>query len=74
MKYRGPKKSVDSGQLIRGSTENKYKEGALVSERIHTYRKLKVVSYSHRIYYCQILAHPEQMDLAFSEREIMPSR
>ncbi len=56
------------------STENKYKVGELVSERVHPYRKLKVISYSHRVYMCQILAEPDKGHLSLSEREIMPTK
>lgn len=52
-------------------TENKYQEGALVSERVHPYRKFRVQRYLHRVYYCQLLSDPEHAELMFHEREIM---
>lgn len=53
------------------TTENKYQVGDLVSERVHPYRKLKVVGYSHRVYQCQTISTPTKEILTCSEREIM---
>jgi hypothetical protein len=56
------------------STENKYQAGDLMSERSFPFRKLKIISYSHRVYTCENLSSGENETISFSERDIMPKK
>lgn len=56
---------------MENTTENKYKIGSIVNERVHPYRKFTILRYLHRVYYCQLVNNPEHAELMFHEREIM---
>ncbi len=54
------------------TTENKYQEGSLVRERVHPYRKMKILKYFHRRYYCVLATEPDGKEFTLDERELMP--
>ncbi|MFT6867568.1 MAG: hypothetical protein ACJA08_002411 [Cyclobacteriaceae bacterium] len=66
------KKVEKAAQKPTGNaTENKYQEGAVVCERVHPYRKMKILRYFHRRYYCVLVSDPDGKEFTLDEREIM---
>ena len=51
--------------------DNLYKEGMVISTRIDPTLKLLITKYRQRIYYCTVVGHPEQNNLAYFESELM---
>jgi hypothetical protein len=52
--------------------ENKYAEGSFVYAKADPSTKLKVRRYVDRVYYCRIEGAPDEKELVFFERELMP--
>lgn len=50
--------------------ENKYAEGSIVYAKVNPRLKLAVRRYVKRIYYCTNLAHPQEKELVYFEREL----
>jgi len=50
--------------------QNKYKEGEVVFAKIDPDRKLVIIRYLDRIYYCQHQQNPSQKNLPYFEREL----
>ncbi|GHN02390.1 hypothetical protein WSM22_38790 [Cytophagales bacterium WSM2-2] len=52
--------------------DNLYKEGTIVSAKVDPSRKLVIMRYRQRIYYCAVVDHPDQNDYAYFEKELIP--
>jgi uncharacterized protein YodC (DUF2158 family) len=52
--------------------ENKFKEGEVVQAKDNPTLNLVVRRYVDRIYYCMIQKHPNQKELVYFERELIP--
>lgn len=50
--------------------QNKYKEGEVVRAKVDPDRKLVIMRYLDRIYYCQLQQNPLEKNLAYFEREL----
>ena len=55
------------------NNDNLYQEGSLVCAKIDPTQLLLITKYSQRIYYCTVVGHPEQNNLAFFESELILS-
>jgi hypothetical protein len=51
--------------------DNKYKKGEVVFAKIAPKKKLIVMAYKDRIYYCGIDGEPEKKHFAYFERELV---
>jgi len=61
---------MDSDLVIL--TDNIYPEGTLIVAKAHPLVKLKIAKYLNRIYYCTVVDFPEQKQLCYFERELVP--
>ena len=52
------------------NNDNLYKEGTIICARIEPGLKLLITKYRQRIYYCTVVDHPEQNNLAYFESEL----
>ena len=52
--------------------DNIYKAGTIITAKIDPLLKLKIERYYQRIYYCSVVDSPQQKQLAYFERELMP--
>jgi hypothetical protein len=52
------------------NNDNLYKEGSIICARIEPTLKLLITKYRQRIYYCTVVGHPEQNNLAYFESEL----
>ncbi len=52
-------------------TENRYKIGEVVCERIRPAQKLRVKRFEKKIYHCSALENKAIKNLVFTERELM---
>ncbi len=52
-------------------TNNKHVAGDIVFAKVNPDQKLKVRRYIDRIYYCQVVDHPEEKEQVYFEREIL---
>ncbi len=52
--------------------KNKYMEGEIVYAKVNPDLKLVIRRYVDKIYYCKIQDEPNQKDLVYFEREILP--
>jgi hypothetical protein len=52
--------------------ENKYQVGETVYAKVNPDLKLIIRRYVARIYYCKIQKKPNEKDLVYFEREILP--
>ena len=50
--------------------DNLYKEGSIICAKIEPTLKLLITKYSQRIYYCTVVGHPDQKNLAYFESEL----
>jgi hypothetical protein len=51
--------------------DNLYKEGTIICAKIEPTLKLLITKYNQRIYYCTVVGHPDQNNLAYFESELM---
>jgi hypothetical protein len=54
------------------NNDNIYKEGTVIYAKTDPTRKLTILKYRQRIYYCAAVEHPEQNNFAYYERELIP--
>ena len=52
------------------NNDNQYQVGSIVTAYEYPNRRLRVVDYKERIYYCEPEHNPEQRTLAYFAREI----
>ena len=52
--------------------DNIYKVGTLITAKTDPGVKLKIERYYQRIYYCSVVAAPEQKHFVYFERELLP--
>jgi len=52
--------------------DNIYAEGTFICAKADPEVKLVIMKYRQRIYYCAAVAHPEQNNFAYFERELIP--
>ena len=50
--------------------DNLYKEGSIICAKIEPTLKLLITKYRQRIYYCTVVGHPDQNNLAYFESEL----
>jgi hypothetical protein len=51
--------------------DNLYREGAIICAKADPALKLIITKYRQRIYYCAVVGHPEQNNLAYFESELV---
>ena len=51
--------------------DNLYQEGVVVRAKVDPDRKLVIMKYRQRIYYCAVVDHPDQNDYAYFEKELI---
>jgi len=54
------------------NTDNLYKEGTMITAKVHPAVKLTIVKYYQRIYYCAVVGDINPKYLAYFERELIP--
>lgn len=54
------------------NNDNIYKEGTIICAKVDPALKLTIMKYRQRIYYCAVVDHPEQNNLAYFEKELIP--
>jgi hypothetical protein len=54
------------------SNDNIYPVGMSVSAKVNPAVTLIIDSYFQRIYYCSVIGNPEQKQIAYFERELIP--
>ena len=52
------------------NNDNLYQEGSIICAKIEPALKLLITKYRQRIYYCTVIGHPEQNNLAYFESEL----
>ena len=52
------------------NNDNLYQEGSIICAKIEPALKLLITKYRQRIYYCTVVGHPEQNNLAYFESEL----
>ncbi len=53
------------------TNDNLYQEGSIICAKIEPALRLLITKYRQRIYYCTVVGHPEQNNLAYFESELM---
>jgi len=51
--------------------DNLYQEGTIICARVDPALKLIITRYRQRIYYCTVVGHPDQNNLAYFESELI---
>jgi hypothetical protein len=54
------------------NNDNIYKEGTIICAKVDPALKLMIMKYRQRIYYCAVVDHPEQNNLVYFEKELIP--
>jgi hypothetical protein len=57
---------------FRTNSDNLYAEGTFISAKENPSRKLKIVKYYQRIYYCAIVGEEEAKQLAYFQTDLIP--
>ena len=52
------------------NNDNLYKEGSIICSKLEPTIKLLITKYRQRIYYCTVVDHPNQNNLAYFESEL----
>ncbi|HEV8512050.1 MAG TPA: hypothetical protein VGQ59_02175 [Cyclobacteriaceae bacterium] len=52
------------------NNDNLYKEGSIICAKLEPTIKLLITKYRQRIYYCTVVGHPDQTNLAYFESEL----
>jgi hypothetical protein len=53
------------------NNDNLYQEGSIICAKIEPALKLLITRYRQRIYYCTVVGHPDQNNLAYFESELV---
>lgn len=53
------------------NNDNLYKEGTIIYAKMEPGIKLIITKYRQRIYYCTVVDHPNQNNLAYFESELV---
>jgi hypothetical protein len=53
------------------NNDNLYEEGTVICARTEPTLKLLITKYRQRIYYCTVVGHPDQNNLAYFESELI---
>jgi hypothetical protein len=61
------------GFTTNTSTDNKYKVGTHIFAKANPGQKLQIIRYYQRIYYCAQIENPGWPQLAYFERELIPT-
>ena len=56
----------------RTNTDNTYPEGTTIAAKANPSRKLKIMKYYQRIYYCAVIGDERGKHLVYFERELIP--
>lgn len=56
----------------RTNSDNIFAPGAFITAKENPSLKLKIKTYYHRIYYCEVVGDEQRKQLAYFERELMP--
>jgi len=53
------------------NNDNLYQEGSIICTKLEPALKLLITKYRQRIYYCTVVGHPDQNNLAYFESELI---